>query len=79
MSTKTTLLPLAALALVAGCSGDSADASGSTGGDMGADPAGFEVQGDVLTEEEAQAKAAESINAENADEEFEKLKQEIGG
>ena len=82
MSAKTTLrlLPLASLALVASCSGDSADAAGGSGsGDMPADPAGFEVQGDVLTEAEAEAQAAESLNAENADAEFEKLKEEIGG
>jgi hypothetical protein len=77
------LLPLALLVGCGGGSTEAADGSGASDGSGSgaetAEAAGFEVQGDVLTTEEAEAQAEKEITAENAEKEYEKLKKSIGG
>lgn len=80
-------LSLALLLGLAACAGEEKGVEASTGtqphGTAGQAPAGTDplagVEVDVPTAAEAQQQAAQTIDASNADAEFEKLKQEIEG
>ncbi|MCK6449108.1 MAG: hypothetical protein L6Q99_22155 [Planctomycetes bacterium] len=81
---KHTLIALG-ITLVAACSSQEGTAStpSGTSGSNAAQPEGagsdVDAAADVPTQDEADAAAAQSIDKQNADAEFEKLKNEIGG